>query len=331
MFYTIHIWTKRQLRKIEKANREIPIYKKDSKKSRNYFIETSTIKTDNISSISDVDSIRLSTSTSTTTNTNGTSTNGTNTNKLTLQNSTLIESFEITSPELFRLESEKVNRKRAQTHRLKYHNTLNSRDTKDCKRRKRKSRSFSNMPISHSDLSDSSELKDSYSVQTLLKRCTTDSDTLDRDLHFEFLEIRHYPANKSFKDSLKIPNERKSRYKYIYPYDDNRVRLRLIEGRPDSDFINASYIQGYKRPRKFIAAQGATKATAADFLRMIVEKEVTIVVMLTQVHEGDVLKCWPYWSDTKALQFGAIASRVITLENRVFYEKRLIEIKYMVS
>ena len=80
------------------------------------------------------------------------------------------------------------------------HHTLNSKNSKDCKRRKRKSRSFSSMSVAHSE-SDSrhSELKDSYTVQTLLKRFTTDSDTLDRDLHFEFLEIRSYPANKSFK------------------------------------------------------------------------------------------------------------------------------------
>ncbi len=141
----------------------------------------------------------------------------------------------------------------------------------------------------------------------------------------------HSNFSPSFKDSLRIPNERKSRYKYIYPYDDNRVRLQLIEDRPDSDFINASYIQGYRKPRKFIAAQGATKATAFDFLRMIVEKEVSIVVMLTRLNEGDVVKCWPYWSDTRVLHFGGIASRVITLEDRVFYEKRLIEIKYKVS
>ena len=56
-----------------------------------------------------------------------------------------------------------------------------------------------------------------YTLDTLLKRWTDNYDTLDRDLHFEFLEIRHYPANKSFKESLKIHNEPKSRYKYIYP------------------------------------------------------------------------------------------------------------------
>lgn len=32
---------------------------------------------------------------------------------------------------------------------------------------------------------------------------------------------------------------------------------------------------------------GPTRDTASDFLRMLVEKEVKIIVMLTQVYEGD--------------------------------------------
>lgn len=120
--------------------------------------------------------------------------------------------------------------------------------------KKKKSRSFSNYPFTNSE--SETDSKCYYSVETLIKRFTGDLTTLDRDLHFEFLEIRNFPKNKSFKDSLKIPNERKSRYKHIYPYDDNRVKLQLIEDRPDSDFINASYIEGFRTPRKFIAAQG---------------------------------------------------------------------------
>ncbi len=100
--------------------------------------------------------------------------------------------------------------------------------------------------------------------------------------------------------------------------------------------------------------QGATKETAGDFLRMIIEKGVKIVVMLTQIYEGEPLvvshfylkskksiyltqqlsylklKCWPYWDDNKLSQFGLISSEVKAFENHFFYEKRLIEIKYLV-
>lgn len=46
-------------------------------------------------------------------------------------------------------------------------------------------------------------------------------------------------------------------------------------------------MQGYNKQKKFIAAQGPTKETASDFLRMLSEKEIKVVVMLTQIYEGD--------------------------------------------
>lgn len=50
---------------------------------------------------------------------------------------------------------------------------------------------------------------------------------------------------------------------------------------------DASFFQGHNAPRKFIAAQGPTKETASDFLRMILEKDIKAVLMLTQIYEGE--------------------------------------------
>jgi hypothetical protein len=174
--------------------------------------------------------------------------NNNNSTRLTVYNSTLIESFEITTPDLFIAESSNPHKFR--------HTTLQAQRKHQCKKRRPKSKSFSTLPASSysESLDHLGQKRDSYDIDALIKRLS--SEGLDRELHFEFLEMRNYPANKSFKDSLKIPNERKSRYKYIYPYDDNRIKLDLLKDRPDSDFINASYIQGYNKPRKFIAAQG---------------------------------------------------------------------------
>lgn len=73
----------------------------------------------------------------------------------------------------------------------------------------------------------------------------------------------------------------------MFKDDDNRVKLSLVPGRPDSDFINASYIEGYNQSKRFIAAQGPTKDTTEDFLRMVVEKNVKVIIMLTKIYEGD--------------------------------------------
>ncbi|RNA36848.1 receptor-type tyrosine- phosphatase epsilon isoform X3 [Brachionus plicatilis] len=180
-----------------------------------------------------------------------------------------------------------------------------------------------NLPITLKNLTSQLELMSdnfakTYTKESLFKRFTEDLESLDKDMHFEFCEIKN-PINKSFHDSLKIQNERKSRYKH----------LSLVSGRPDSDFINASYIEGHSQSKRFIAAQGPTKDTTEDFLRMVVEKNVKIIVMLTKIYEGDppILKCWPYWNDKNLIKFGLSSCEVKSIENKLFYEKRKLKIK----
>nr|XP_039259062.1 uncharacterized protein LOC120335592 [Styela clava] len=86
----------------------------------------------------------------------------------------------------------------------------------------------------------------------------------------------------------------KNRYKNILPCDTSRVILR---GEGDATYINASYIKGYKKNQKFIASQGPLPNTANDFWRMVTEKNVSVIVMLTNCIEGGRAKCEKYWPD----------------------------------
>jgi hypothetical protein len=89
------------------------------------------------------------------------------------------------------------------------------------------------------------------------------------------------------KDSISAgeANKTKNRYKNIFPYDHSRVVL-SVTGSNSCDYINASYIDGYKRTNAFIAAQGPTVATLRDFCQMIWDVRTTMVVMVTKVVEG---------------------------------------------
>lgn len=42
------------------------------------------------------------------------------------------------------------------------------------------------------------------------------------------------------------------------------------------------------------------------------------------------LKCWPYWNDKNLVKFGSISAKVNSNEDKIFYEKRKIEIKFFV-
>ncbi|XP_052803536.1 uncharacterized protein LOC128233749 isoform X2 [Mya arenaria] len=102
------------------------------------------------------------------------------------------------------------------------------------------------------------------------------------------------------KDALKPNNVAKNRYRSVYPYDASRVVLPWLSGDPDSDFINASYIDGYCKPRKYIAAQGPLENTISDTWRMIHSEDVKIIVMVTNLLETGKRKCFKYWPDDRA-------------------------------
>lgn len=64
-----------------------------------------------------------------------------------------------------------------------------------------------------------------------------------------------------------------------------RVCLAPIRGVEGSDYINASFIDGYRYRNAYIAAQGPLQDTAEDVWRMLWEHNSTIVVMLTKLKE----------------------------------------------
>ncbi|XP_071512152.1 receptor-type tyrosine-protein phosphatase T-like [Diadema antillarum] len=66
----------------------------------------------------------------------------------------------------------------------------------------------------------------------------------------------------------KIENKQKNRYKNIIPYDHSLVKLEVLNNVPHSDYINASFIDGFKRKKEYIATQGPNSSSMDDFWRM---------------------------------------------------------------
>ncbi|XP_073699997.1 receptor-type tyrosine-protein phosphatase C isoform X2 [Garra rufa] len=108
----------------------------------------------------------------------------------------------------------------------------------------------------------------------------------------EFQSIPRIFSNYTIKEAKKQENQSKNRYVDILPYDYNRVTLSTGG---DDDYINASFIEGYQEPKKYIAAQGPKDETVCDFWRMVWEQKSSIIVMVTRCEEGNKIKCAQYW------------------------------------
>ncbi|XP_034731632.1 tyrosine-protein phosphatase non-receptor type 22 isoform X2 [Etheostoma cragini] len=125
----------------------------------------------------------------------------------------------------------------------------------------------------------------------------------------EFVRLKcqstKYRNDKTFptKTAEKQENIKKNRYKDIVPFDHTRVKLTLTTTKNDTDYINASFIKGVSGSRAYIATQGPLPHTVLDFLRMLWEYNVKVVVMSCREFEMGKKKCERYWPQKQEQPF----------------------------
>ncbi|XP_068808955.1 receptor-type tyrosine-protein phosphatase F isoform X19 [Struthio camelus] len=101
-------------------------------------------------------------------------------------------------------------------------------------------------------------------------------------------------------------NKPKNRYANVIAYDHSRVILTSIDGVPGSDYINANYIDGYRKQNAYIATQGPLPETLSDFWRMVWEQRTATIVMMTRLEEKSRVKCDQYWPSRGTETYGMI-------------------------
>uniref|UniRef100_A0A8C2ISE1 protein-tyrosine-phosphatase n=1 Tax=Cyprinus carpio TaxID=7962 RepID=A0A8C2ISE1_CYPCA len=124
-------------------------------------------------------------------------------------------------------------------------------------------------------------------------------------LEEEFRKLTNVRIMKENMRTGNLPaNMRKNRVLQIIPYDFNRVILSMKRGQEFTDYINASFIDGYRQKDYFIATQAPLAHTVQDFWRMVWEWKCHSIVMLTELKEREQEKCVRYWPAEGSVSFG---------------------------
>lgn len=133
----------------------------------------------------------------------------------------------------------------------------------------------------------------------LLKSILIDKTRFVQYAHQKFSRILELEKERSVLDDYQHEKARRNevfnRYSNIIPYDNNCIKLtdKRIGNR---EYINASWILGpYDIPKCYIATQGPIQSTLVDFWRLVVEKQVPVIVCLTPEIENRIEKCARYW------------------------------------
>ncbi|KAH3683484.1 hypothetical protein WICPIJ_005545 [Wickerhamomyces pijperi] len=129
---------------------------------------------------------------------------------------------------------------------------------------------------------------------------------------FKTLEIQEKDhINSLIRDnslSFGIELGYKNRYKDIFPYETTRVKLGSTGGGEDSQFyINGNLVDstslGITSPEsQYIVTQAPLTSTMDDFVRVLFESQINMIVCLTDQFENVLEKCHAYWDDGNYFQ-----------------------------
>uniref|UniRef100_A0A8C5C8Q7 protein-tyrosine-phosphatase n=1 Tax=Gadus morhua TaxID=8049 RepID=A0A8C5C8Q7_GADMO len=121
-------------------------------------------------------------------------------------------------------------------------------------------------------------------------------------------------------DCTKKKDKTKGRQDTFTGYDRHRVKLHPLLGDPNSDYINANYIDVSLKPlhRDTVWPK---QEMAYDFWRMVWQENCFSIVMITKLVEVGRVKCCKYWPDDSEM-YGDIKITLLKTETLAEYTVR---------
>src|SRR3990167_6332548 len=129
--------------------------------------------------------------------------------------------------------------------------------------------------------------------QTLLQQFSPSNTRIDQE--WEALPQHPTIRKLSHQDEYykaATANFQHNRYRDVLQFEKTRVKLSS-----GNDYINANYIDLPFTNYRFIATQAPLPITFEPFWDMVWENDVAVIIMLTRLIEGRIVKAHRYWPD----------------------------------
>jgi receptor-type tyrosine-protein phosphatase gamma len=136
-------------------------------------------------------------------------------------------------------------------------------------------------------------------VQMLQDNNTEEKSELWKSFDIQFRLVTSFQC-KDFNlvSANKVINQPKNRTPNILPVESSRVHLTPKPGEDGSDYVNATWIQGFHSLREFIITQHPLKTTIKDFWQMVWDHNAQTIVMLSIIDNQEFEVFWPMDQET---------------------------------